>query len=97
MLLSEDVAVGGSWTIYNSMGTSVSRKIIARDTTIITPLGTFYPVIAVESYFSSGPPFYLWTSRRYYAKDVGIVRIDYYQYEDSSIVTKELIEYYINR
>lgn len=96
MILSETVSVGTSWRVYQNQGTGVSRRIIARDTTITTSMGTFYPVIVVDTFISPGPSFYLGT-KNYYAKDVGIIRMDVVSDEGAAPNIFELIAYNINR
>lgn len=96
-ILSDSLPVGSSWTIYNWAGTGVNRKIIARDT-IIDILGTMYhPTIAIEEYYSHGPPMYIWINRRYYTKDIGMVKEESYNYSDSTHNEKLLIEYHIQK
>lgn len=96
-ILSDSLPVGNSWTIFNWAGTSVSRKIITRDTTIDI-LGTkYHPTIAIEEYYSHGPPTYIWINRRYFTKNIGMVKEESYNYSDSTHNEKLLIEYHIQQ
>lgn len=95
-ILSDSLPVGSSWVIYSWSGTQVSRKIIAKDTTITISSNSYYPTIVVEEYYSYGPPYYIWIAKRYYTKNIGIIREDLYNSTDSTINTKQIIDYYIN-
>lgn len=55
-ILSDSLPVGSSWIIYSWGGEEKSRKIIAKDNTIIISGVSFYPTIVVEEYYSHGPP-----------------------------------------
>jgi hypothetical protein len=95
-ILSDSLPVGTNWVISNWTGTEISRKIIAKDTTIITSTSLYYPTIVVEEYYSYGPPVYTWIKRRYYTKDIGLIREEIYDYPNATINSKELIGYFIN-
>lgn len=95
-ILSDTLPVGSSWAIYYWSGTGVDRKIIAKDTTITIGSNSYFPTIVVEEYYSYGPPFYLWIAKRYYTKDIGLIREDLYSYTDSTVNTREMIDYFIN-
>jgi hypothetical protein len=96
-ILSDSLPVGSSWTIYSWAGTQISRKIIAKDTTITISNVPYSPTIVIEEYYSYGPPAYIWIAKRYYTKNIGLIREDLYNAMDSTINTKELIDYIINR
>lgn len=95
-ILSDTLPVGSSWVIHHWMGTGISRKIVARDTGIIVFGNKYEPTIIIEEYYSEGPPTYIWIARRYYTKDIGLIREDIYNSQDSATNTKLLIEYYID-
>lgn len=95
-ILSDSLPVGSNWVIYNWSGTAISRKIIAKDTTITISSNSYYPTIVVEEYYSSGPPSYIWIAKRYYTKDIGLIREDLYNSLDSTTNTKHIIDYFIN-
>ncbi|MBK9379578.1 MAG: hypothetical protein IPM86_15770 [Saprospiraceae bacterium] len=96
MILSDSLPIGSNWIIYNWSGTQVSRKIIVKDTTITISSNPYYPTIAVEEYYSYGPPNYIWIAKRYYTKNIGLIREDSYNSIDSTINTKQIIDYFIN-
>jgi len=75
-MVSDSLPVNSSWVVAAWAGTQVSRRIVARDTTVEVLQMEHHPTIVVEEYFSVGPPTYTWTTRRYYTKDVGLVRED---------------------
>jgi hypothetical protein len=75
-MVSDSLPVNASWVVASWAGTQVSRRIVARDTTVEVLQVAHHPTIVVEEYFSMGPPTYTWTTRRYFAKDVGLVRED---------------------
>lgn len=95
-LLSETEPVGSSWLIHNWAGTGVSRKIIAKDTTIIIGDVSYFPTIGVEEYYSEGPVEYIWISRRYYTKNIGLVKEERYISSDSTVSSLELADYFVN-
>lgn len=95
-LLSDTLPVGSNWVIYSWSGTQVSRKIIAKDTTITISSNSYYPTIVVEEYYSLGPPYYIWIAKRYYTKNIGLIREDIYNSIDSTINTKQIVSYFIN-
>jgi len=96
-ILSDSLDVGSSWVVYNWSGTQVSRKIISKDTTIKISFKSYYPTIVVEEYYSYGPPNYIWIAKRYYTKGIGLIREDLFDVTDSSINTKQIVDYFINR
>lgn len=93
-ILSDSLPVGTSWAVYYWSGTGVSRKIIAKDTTITISSHSYYPTIVVEEYYSIGPPNYIWIARRYYTKNIGLIKEELN--DNSTINTKEIIDYFIN-
>jgi hypothetical protein len=96
LILSDTLPVGANWVIYFSAGTEVSRKIIAKDTSVTVSGNTCFPTIVVEEYYSYGPPYYIWQAKRYYTKNIGLVREDIYNLTDSTTCVKELVQYFIN-
>jgi hypothetical protein len=95
-ILSDSLPVGSNWIIYNWSGTQVSRKIMVKDTTITISSNSYYPTIIVEEYYSNGTPYYIWIAKRYYTKNIGLIREDLYNSIDSTISTKKIIDYFIN-
>lgn len=96
VILSETLPVGSDWPVFYWSGTGVSRKLIAKDTTITISSIAYYPTIVIEEYYSAGPPHYIWIAKRYYTKNIGLIREDLYNNLDSTTNTKELIDYFIN-
>ena len=95
-ILSDSLPVGSSWIISHWTGTEISRKIIAKDTTICILANSYTPTIVIEEYYSLGPPNYIWIANRYYTKNIGMIREDIYNSNDSSVNTKQIIDYLIN-
>jgi hypothetical protein len=50
----------------------------------------------VEEYYSNGPPYYIWTNRRYYTKNIGQFKEEINNDLDTTINTRDLVDYYIN-
>jgi hypothetical protein len=92
-ILSENLAVGSQWEIFNDQGNTIMRKIIVKDTTITISGIDYYPTIGVEEYQQIGPATYLWYARRYYTKDIGLIKEELHF---PSIITKEIYDYHIN-
>ena len=95
-LVSDSLPVGSSWTIYNWSGTTIDRKIIAIDTTISIDGIDYFPTIVVEEYYTQGPPSYIWINKRYFTKDIGLIKEELLNHSDSSIVTKLILEFNVN-
>lgn len=95
-IVSDSLPVGSSWFISYWSGTAISRKIIAKDTSLVINGNTYAPTIAVEEYFSQGPSSYIWLARRFYTKNIGLVREDIFNTSDSTVNTKELIDFFVN-
>jgi len=95
-ILSDSLPVGSNWVIYAWSGTQISRKIIAKDTTITISVDSYYPTIVVEEYYSDGPPNNIRIAKRYYTKNIGLIREDIYNITDSTINTKQIFDYFIN-
>lgn len=96
-ILSDTLPVGSSWTVFYWGGTGVDRKILARDTTIAIGTNSYFPTIVVEEYYTAGPPTNPWIAKRYYTRDVGLVREELHNYLDSTVNTRNLIDFYINQ
>ena len=73
-ILDESSPVGSSWYIAQGSGTTYYRKITARDTTITIFGNSYYPTIVVEEYCPQGFPNTPWIYRRYYTKDIGLIK-----------------------
>lgn len=95
-VLSDTLPVGSSWLISHWAGTGISRKITARDTAIIIGSTSYFPTIVVEEYFSEGPINYTWIARRYYTKDIGMVKEELFQIQDSTVSGLVLDDYFVN-
>lgn len=92
-ILSENLAVGSHWQIFNEQGNTIYRKIIAKDTTITIFGIDYYPTIGVEEYFQTGPIDFVWSARRYYTKDIGLIKEEL---NCQPQITKEIYDYHIN-
>lgn len=95
-ILSESLPVGSYWGIYSWGGINVTRKIIAKDTTITISNKPYYPTIIVEEYYSSLSVTNVWKATRYYTKHIGLVKEDLPK-SGSTKITKEILDYYINK
>jgi hypothetical protein len=95
-LLSDSLPMGSEWGWLYWSGSALSRKIIAIDTTLVINGISYYPTIGIEQFYSLGPPFYIWQKREYYAKDIGLVKVEEYNSLDSTIFSKVLVNYFIN-
>lgn len=96
--LVQEAPVGTYWSASNRWGTTYGRKIIAVDS--IVPIGnsSYYPTIVVEETVgSSGGGGSIRTARRYFTKDIGIVKEEFFIGNDSISNTKELFEFFVNR
>jgi len=94
-ILSDSLPVGSSWVISCYMGEQISRKIIAKDTSIVMSGITYFPTIVMEDYVSYGAPHNVLLSKSYYTKNIGLIKEEEF-YSDSLIEnTKFLINYYI--
>ena len=95
-ILSESLPIGTNWFILIWSGGSKSIKIIDKDATITISSNSYYPTIVVEEYYSNGPPYYIWTNRRYYTKNIGQFKEEINNDLDTTINTRDLVDYYIN-
>ena len=97
-LLSESTPIGHPWQIVGHAGNAISRKVIARDTSISFSGQTYYPTIVVEEFYSQGPPQPWRINRRFYTQNIGMVREETYTHTsyDSLTNVKLLTEYFIN-
>ena len=96
LILSDTMPVGSAWTISYNTSSGVGRSIYATDTTIIIGSTKYYPTIVVLEFYTAGPPFPLKRFKRYYTKDIGMVREDIYDIPDSSYNVREITDYHIN-
>lgn len=95
-ILSDSLPIGSQWVIYSWTGTQVSRRLLAKDTSIEISNHIFYPTIVVEEFYSQGPTYNLWIVRRYYTQNIGLIKEERYNVLDSTISSKELVDYFIN-
>lgn len=98
-ILSETTNIGIYWHVsYVSIGNGylLSRKVIARDTAIIVSGTTYSPTIVTEDFFTMGPPYYTWIYRRYYTKNIGLVKEIQSSSTNTPITTLALLSYTIN-
>ncbi|MFZ6052583.1 hypothetical protein [Halocola ammonii] len=100
-ILYDTTAIGYNWSVYNWGGTAKRRKLVARDTSISISSTIYHPTILIEEYYTQGPPNYypgyIWVARRYYTKDIGLIKEDLYDYQNDSVTTKEIIDFHINQ
>ncbi len=97
-LLYDTVNVGFNWRIAYWAGNENRRMIIARDTVIQLFNGqNFDSVIIVREYQSLPYNVPETWHKRYYAKNVGLIKEEYWNSFDSSYQDKELTEYFINK
>ncbi len=96
-ILSETLPVWQSWIIKNWGAIKHSRRVSAKDTTITINGTDYYPTIVIDQFwYSGGPPNMPMINKRYYTKNIGLIKEDTYNFIDSSVVTKEIIDYHIN-
>ncbi len=96
-ILSDSLPVGSSWVIHSWSGTAISRKIIAKDTSIMIHNQEYSPTIVVEEYYSEGPPSYTWIARRYFTENIGMIKEELFNMPDSTISTSYIIDYHLNK
>lgn len=92
-----DTIVGFNWQIAYWAGNENRRVILTRDTSVLLRTGlAFDSVIIVKEYQSL--PVYVpeWWYKRYYAKNTGLIREEYWSAYDSTYHNKELARYFIN-
>jgi len=94
-IVMESKPIGTTWSIYHWGGENIKREITAVDTTIVISGKSYYPCIVVEEYNDQAPDEY-WTYRRYFAKDVGLIKIEDQTSFPIVIKTRNLVEYFIN-
>lgn len=97
LILSDTLPVGYPWLIHYWSGTGVSRRVFAIDTTLQTGTSVFYPTIGVEEYYSTGPQGEPTIAKRYYTSGIGLVREDLYDLIDTTVNTRWLQSFFINR
>lgn len=95
-ILSDSLPVGSNWRVWKRAYTEVSRKVIVKDTTIIISGKSYYPTIGIEEYYSDGPSYYIWIAKRYFTKNIGMIREDLYNYADSTVSSRFIFDYHIN-
>jgi len=93
-ILSETEPVGYNWRIYFWSGQEVRRKIIAKDASIVIQNQVYEPTIVVLEY----QPNWYWyeVAKRYYTKDIGLVKEELYNNSGSIYLTRYISDYYIN-
>ena len=96
LLVSDTLPVGSSWINSQWNGYTIRRRILEKDATVTISGQDYYPTIVVEEYWDSQPFPGVRINRRYFTKDIGIVREDTYNPSDTLVNTKYLIEYDIN-
>ncbi len=95
-LVSDSLPVGSNWMTSFWMGIELRRRIIAKDT-VITIFGQDYsPTIVVEEYMAQGPYPNLRINRRFFTKDIGLVREDLFNTSDSLVNTRYITDYFIH-
>lgn len=96
-ILSDSLPVGSTWYVLNYGSDIIKKRVSAKDTSVTINGTVYYPTIVIEEYYPPGgaPPMpFLY--RRYYTKDIGLIREDHYHYLDSSITSIEIFDYFIN-
>jgi hypothetical protein len=98
LILNDTAKVGYNWVIAYWAGNENRRQIIAKDTVILLSTGNeFDSVIIVKEYQSMPDNVPEWWYKRYYAKEIGMIKEEYWFSYDSTYKSKELIDYKINR
>jgi hypothetical protein len=96
MIVSDAYAVGYTGIVYDWPGfMTVTRKIAVKDTTIFISGIPYYPTIVVEEYNNDQWGYYKCRAR-YYTRDIGMVKEEFYVNGGALVSTRELIEYDIN-
>lgn len=94
-IISETDPIGTTWAIASRDNTRWIRKISAKDTTIIINDVSYYPTIVVDQFWGEYYNENILTHRRYYTKDIGLIREDNHETSDSTVNTMQIIDYYI--
>ncbi len=92
--LLNDAPVGTWWELDHWAGTMVFRRILARDTTILANGFPYANVIMVGHASGVDPSQCSYDEFRYYAKDIGLIRVDNVHFMDTVSVL-ELTQYHI--
>lgn len=96
-ILSETDPVGKIWINYTNPFISSWRRVIEYEATINISSFSFYPTIVVEEFSKWGYPSYeILEARRYYTKNIGLIKEEIFKGVDSTLNTRELVDYYIN-
>lgn len=98
LVLNDTAEVGFSWSVAHWAGNENRRIILARDTMIqLSTNLTFSSVIVVKEYQSRPENVPEWWYKRYYAKDLGLIKEEYWFSYDSTYKSMDLLEYKINK
>ena len=93
--------ISNYWTYEDSQSNGsygTAHAVISRDTSIMVNGVMMDSTVCICSQHINAPSdyFYYHGYYRFYKKDIGVVRIDYKSETDSSQVTHELVDYFIN-
>ena len=92
--LLKDAPAGTWWELDHWAGTVLFSRILSRDTTILANGLPYSNVIMVGDASGVGPSQCSYHEFRYYAKDIGLVRVDEVNFMDTVSVL-ELTQYHI--
>ncbi len=92
--LLADAPVGYRWVTSYWQGNYWAREVTARDTSIVVQGTTYTDVLVIAQLSGDGSSYdaYEWS---YYARDVGLVRVDKLHY--GVVTVLELVDHHINR
>jgi hypothetical protein len=93
-ILSDSLPVGSSWTIYYWGGVEVDRKVLAKDTMITIGSTNYSPTIVIGEYYNNYPV-HKCIAKRYYTKNIGLVREDIFSITDTTVNSKLLYNCFI--
>jgi hypothetical protein len=100
-VISETLPVGALWTVAQEYHTATRAHIIAKDTIITISGKDYYPTIVLYYDVTSdrgGAPVTLPTMRRYYTRDIGLVKEESLYYGNSSVMSEfHITDYFINK
>ena len=99
-MLSDSLVTGSTWTISSQANTKIHRQIKNSDTTVEIN-GIFYsPTIVVDELYEVSSLFTQMTDRRFYTKDIGLIKHEKYDLNPGSPLnisnTTVIVDYYIN-
>lgn len=94
-----DAPAGYLWVVQYWQGNYWAREVTARDTNIVVQGTTYSDVLVIAELYGDGTNYHA-SSWSFYARDIGLVRVDKRRYTDTgsdTVAVLELVDHYINR